>query len=528
MSSKFDWSKFEEAPSSDSKFDWGKYEEIEPSKIRNWSKEGSNKKPLNEFFDFTEVNKQKKEAKEQHRLIAEHPFKSAASAGIGIGRGANAPIDLAEMVLKKTGLIDENAPTGWTNQLLDKASEFVQQNVSPEDQERLSKFEKAAAWIPPTAVAKPLVKGTKSLLNKIPQQAENLAPRTFKKVTDTFESGLTKPRAVEARYADKAIITPQMQAKTIASLEKEAANLTRKSVEKHVPITKEIEGGFNFGKKFESEFGELNHLAKKHNLDIDTKPLNSFLREAKSKYRDLPNPHPEAKSILAEVKGWAKKPISDLSNLVKIVRSNNKKIGKIFETSRTNGTQKEYVDFLLDTNRKIEESIVKYLPEDSYWVKQFQGLNKRFSEFKKGQETLAKLEPVLGEKIDTSVLRKLAIDPKRQKKLALSMGQEGANEIIQISKDLKTAIDSIKKMSAREIAYYEAAYPISYLIPGVGHATGAASVLYKGSKIARRLYGAWLTKPSTRKVYDEALNALAKKDFPAYVEATNALKKADY
>jgi len=528
MSSKFDWDKFEEVPSKESKFDWGKFEESEPSKFQNWSKEGSNKKPLNEFFDMENINKWKKEAKEQQRVVGEHPYRSAASVGIGVGRGLNAPIELAESLLRGSGLVDENTTPAFTSQLLDKASEFVQQNVSPEDQERLSKFEKAAAWIPPSAAIKPLAKGAKELLNKISQQAERAAPRAFKNVAYTFESGLTKPRAVEAKFADKAIITPQMQAKTISSLEKEAANLTRKSVEKHVPITKEIEAGFNFGKKFESEFGELNHLAEKHNLHIDTKPLNLFLRESKRKYRNLPNPHPEAKSILAEVKGWAKKPISDLSNLVKIVRSNNKKIGKIFETSRTNGTQKEYVDFLLDTNRKIEESIVKYLPEDSYWVKQFQGLNKRFSEFKKGQETLAKLEPVLGSKIDTSVLRKLALDPKRQKKLALSMGQEGAKEVIQISKDLKTAIDSIKKMSSREVAYYEAAYPISYLIPGVGHATGAASVLYKGSKIARRLYGSWLTKPSTRKVYDDALNALAKKDFPAYVEATSALKKVDH
>ena len=56
-------------------------------------------------------------------------------------------------------------------------------------------------------------------------------------------------------------------------------------------------------------------------------------------------------------------------------------------------------------------------------------------------------------------------------------------------------------------------------IPGIGF------VAKKAAEGFRRYYGAQLIKPSTRKVYREAINAASEGNIAAYRNATDVLKK---
>ncbi len=534
-----------------SKFDWSQFKENTPIK-----ESGS--------FDWAQF---KKEPEERSTLAK--AGRLGAQYGIGAAEGATMPYNIAAFGAKK--LADATAPQEFRQNIFAEIERLQEEKARGEWDENSQKQydsyvdliknpEKMDQFLPKDTpdfdVGSLLEKGLgalgvdgrpegagehvarfaglfnpknvyqsgKKFIQEAAKPAEEvIVKQAATKVTEKFPSGITKPRAVDAKYAEKAIITPEKQAKTIKALEQEAADLTRKSVEKHVPITKDIKAGVDFDKKFQTEFGELNKLAERHNLEIDISPLNKFLRETRDKFKGIPNLHPEAKKIMSEIKGFMKKPVTDLNNIVKTIRSNNKKLGNIYETKFLKGHQKEFADFLKGTNKALEESFTKYLPSDSQWVKQYHRLNKEYSAVQKGKETLQKLEPLLGERLDTKTFRKLGFDQKKQQKLALSMGKEGSQEVIQISKDLNKAVESIKRMSAKELSQYEAALPIGVLIPGIGKAIGVGAAIYKGSKYARRAYGLYLSNPATRKVYAEALEAISNHDISAFKKATAIL-----
>jgi hypothetical protein len=100
---------------------------------------------------------------------------------------------------------------------------------------------------------------------------------------------------------------------------------------------------------------------------------------------------------------------------------------------------------------------------------------------------------------------KLGLDPKRQAKLRLKMGKEGADEIIQISKDLRTANQALKRMSVKELGDLEKISPIALFIPGYGKVLSVTKL----PSYAKRAYGYYLSKPQTRKTLDTALKEIS-------------------
>ncbi len=335
---------------------------------------------------------------------------------------------------------------------------------------------------------------------------------------EKMASGLTKPRAVEAKFPEKGIIQPQRQEKVINQLNEEASKLTRETVEKKLPLTKQIEEGFDFEKQYEEGFGKLKSAAEKANPSIETEPVSKFLSETGSKYRGIPTLHAEAAKIMKEVKNFRTVSPSSLKNLLKIYRSNNKKVSSIFETSRITGKQQEYTDFLLNLNRNIAKSIENTLPKNSAWIKEFKDLNQSFKNFKDSVKTLKTLEPILHQKVTPASLEKFSRDTKLQKKLSLSMGEEGANEVIQIAKDLNSARTAVNKIPARDFKLWEKVVPLSIFVPFGKVFAGVKSVDY-----AKRLYGYFLSTSSRRKAYSEAIQAIKNNDLKAYEKAANKL-----
>lgn len=338
-------------------------------------------------------------------------------------------------------------------------------------------------------------------------------------IKSTYKSGLTKLEAVNAPFAEKAIISPARQEKAIQGLEKETADLTRKAVEKHLPMSKKIEEGFDFEALFEKEFTDLKAAAEKYNPQINITPLSKYFSEIRERYRGIPELHSQAKKIKKEISSFQSNPQTGLKNLLRIRRSNGRKLNEIYERRLMTGKQQEYADFLTGMNRKIDEAIFSTLPEDSEWANKYKEMNSHYAQYQNTRKALEILEPVLGGRLDTSKLRQLPKNPKAQKKLKILMGEEGANEITQIGSDLNSAIDSVKKMSVAEYSKYDAALPLAYLLPGIGKGMTAA----RGIHYARRAYGFMLSQPSTRKAYDKALKAIAEHDLNGYKEAAKEI-----
>lgn len=338
---------------------------------------------------------------------------------------------------------------------------------------------------------------------------------------ERLPSGLTKPRAVEAEHAHLAKISPEAQKAAIRKLDTEASALAKATVKKHLPIAEEISKGVDFEAKFEKNFGELKSLMEKANPQIDITPVSKLLKETYDKYRGIPSLHPEAIKIKKEITRFVDRPQTSGKNLLRIFRSNNKKRNDIFETSRLTGKQQEYVDFLGDMNRAISKSFERTLPSDSSWLKAFLENNKDFAQYKGAQKTLHTLDPLLRGEVTSGKVNALAHDPRVKKRLELSLGKEGAEEIVQIAKDLKKASESIKKIPTATLSKFEDAYSIGLLVPFIQ----VPIVAKKGIDIVRKAYGHYLTSPAKRAALDKSLQALASQDLAAYKEATSKLKQ---
>lgn len=346
-------------------------------------------------------------------------------------------------------------------------------------------------------------------------------PKPQPKEIDRLPSGLAKPRAMEAKNTHLATINPERQKYAIKQLDKEATELANKSVAKHLPLAEEIKAGKDFQGHFDKEFDSLATMAKKHNPDIDITPISDLLRETRSKYRGIPSPHKDVVKIKKEIERFSDNPQTRMYNLLKIYRSNNKKQRDIFETSRLTGKQQEYSDFLSSFNRAISKSFGETLPEDSQWLSRFLKNNKDYKKYIDTKTSMRLLEPLLEGQVSSARINTLAKDPRLHKKLELSMGKQGADEIIQISKDLKAARDSIKNLPKEKVHAFDAVFPIGFLIPFVK----IPLAIMKGAKFSRSLYGYWLSSPATRHAVEDATKALAKGDVAAYTTATKTLQK---
>ena len=342
-----------------------------------------------------------------------------------------------------------------------------------------------------------------------------------KPVEEKLPSGLTKPRAAEAKFPKAAYISKERQGAVIDKLNEQAAELGQKSVEKHVPIVKQIEKGVDFESKFQKDFENVQQMAEKANPEINITPISELISQVRKKYSGIPKLHPEGKKVVEEMKAFGNRPQTSLKNLLKIYRSNNQKIKNIYETSKITGRQQEYVDFLVDMNKKITESFKKSLPEDSAWLKKFEQTNAEYRNFQNARKVVSQLKGLLSETPTRSEIERLAENKKVQDKLALSMGEEGSKEVIQIAKDLKTATQSLKKIPKTELTKFDAVFPLYFLIPWVGKAFGAV----KAIKAARYGYGWFLSTPSTRIAFEDALKALSNQDLNAYKKATTLLSK---
>lgn len=361
-----------------------------------------------------------------------------------------------------------------------------------------------------------------NLLEKAVEKGKEIKERFLPEgEPERFASGLSKPRAVEAKNRAQAIISKDRQRKVLSSLDEEAKGLIQEKIKEHVPLTEKIREGFDFEDYHNKEFGQLKQAADKFNPEIDPSPLSRFFSETRKKYRGIPELHSDAKTIVREMAAFSRRLPEDLSTLLKIRKSNTQKLKNIYENRLLKGSRREYVDFINEYNRKIDEAIGKTLPEDSAWFKRYKEMNKEYAQYKNAQGTLDTLEPLLREKLSATALTKLAEQPKAQQRLAIKMGDAGAKQIVNIAKDLKKARDAIKEMTVQQRSTFDAVYPITWLFKPAG----IAATVQKGYKYARKGYGYYLSKPETRKAFDSALKAVAEKDLPAYKVATEDLKK---
>jgi hypothetical protein len=348
----------------------------------------------------------------------------------------------------------------------------------------------------------------------------------LKREPDKLKSGLTKTRVMDSKLKKIAAITSGRQEKTIQKLNEEAALLTEKSLSKHVPAAQKIRKGFDFKGKFEKEFGTVERLANRKNPLIKTNPLNSFFSKTKNKYVGIPNPHLEAKKIKLEIQRFRDNPQYQLKNLLKTFRSNNRKLSGIYERRLLHGTQREFADFLVDYNKAIMDSIKATLPPNSAFVRLMEKSNRDYKKYRNAEDTLEMLSPVVNRENVSKSLMKLADDPRKQARLALKMGQEGASEVVQISKDLKEASKAIKDIPVKDLKLWDLAFALSAFIPGI-KLLGIPLTGYKGYKMAQIGLGYFLSSPLKRKGLKMALNAIKRQDLNAYRQAALILKNEE-
>jgi hypothetical protein len=357
---------------------------------------------------------------------------------------------------------------------------------------------------------------------KVAESIRNV-PKLFQRgEVKKLPSGLTQPKAVEAKMPRLGTVTSAQQHRALTNLDKEATELTKKSVAANVPMAKKIQEGYDFNSKFAKEFSQIDKTAIKANPQINITPVSNLMKQTRQKYNGVPHLDSDGKKITAVMKGFANKPPTGLGNLVKTYRTNNKIKKHIYETAFVSGKQKDYVKFLDDYNRAIADSIKQTLPQDSAWVKMFETSNREYKNWINAGKTLDQLKGALGGEPTMKGIMRLADDVKAQKKLAYVMGEKGASEVIQITKDLKLARNAIKNIPKKNWGKWDDAFALGVLVPFVGKPLG----IWKGAQAGRSAYGWLLTTPARRKATQEALVAIQKNDFTAYKAATAQLLKS--
>lgn len=368
--------------------------------------------------------------------------------------------------------------------------------------------------------------GVPSLGKIASQGAKSLKDIIKPNQTEKLASGLTKPRAIDNKLQKYGTLTSSRKEKALKNIDEEASKLTKESIKKHVPAAQKIEEGFDFEGNFEKNFKNIEKSAAQHNPEVNITPISELISSTREKYRGIPKLHGDAIKVIGETRAFANKPQTSLKNLLKVYRSNNKKFKRIFETSKLTGSQQEYVDFLADYNRAIAKSFENTFPKDSSWVRMFKDNNIQYKNYKDAQKTISALSPITEGRSTSSDIKRLAHDPKAQKKLALSMGKEGAQEVSQIAKDIEKASSSIKNIPTKDWKPWEAISPISIFIPGIGKIFGGGALIhkvYKGSKFA---IGYLLSNPQRRKIYKGALKAIINDDLPAYRKAVGDMQNS--
>ena len=346
------------------------------------------------------------------------------------------------------------------------------------------------------------------------------------KVENKFSSGLTKPKAVEAKVPERGRLTKAQKQKTINKLTEEADQLFKGKIKEHVPLKEKIDSGYDFSSEYEKRFGRLRNLAKNADPEIDITNLNKYMRDSLEEFRGIPKLDKEAAAIDKEVNAFRRNPKDSLRDLLNIYRSNNRTLKLKYERAKTHGTEQMYVKFLEGMNKKITQAIEETLPENSAWVKEFKDLNKEYSQYRKSLKALQELKPVLEEGPTPKNIGQLANNLAKQRKLSLAIGKEQSEEIVQIAKDLNRAVKAIKRIPVKDWSKWEIALPFSFLFPVHGGAAGTLAAAYKGYDVAKRAYGLILTSPAKRKIYQQAITALENQDLKAYIAATEKLAKS--
>lgn len=489
MTSSFDWDKYDKPA-----FDWAKYDK--PTQ-KNFGSEGR--------LVGGKVGRALEAAIEKPSLLA----TEAPTAFLKTAEGLASLQDPLKSLISQ---IAGNEP----KQLSEMSSDYFRQGLPEELHQGAEDIADIESFLLPTPLGGklrgPKLKPKTSKINplvKSHQERAALHGKPSELVPDTFKSGLTKPGAAAVKHPGLGAITKERQRKAIDRLDTEAKQLFKAKINEKLPLSKKIEEGFDFDKYHQEEFGRLKSLAEKANPSINVSPISKFFKETADKYRGIPRPHTDAREITKEMRSFRQNMPGDLKSLMKVRRSNSQKIKSIYDQRLVSGKRQEYVDFINELNRKIDESIGSTLPEDSSWFKKYKKLNAEFSEFKGAEQTLKTLEPLLRQKLNTATLTRLAEDPTKQKYLRLKMGDQGADEIIQIAKDLKAAREAIKSISVKKIKEFNAISPLSYFT--------------KPWDMGRRAYGYVLSSPNKRKAFDEVLKAVAEKDIDAYQKASKHL-----
>jgi hypothetical protein len=349
------------------------------------------------------------------------------------------------------------------------------------------------------------------------------------KVPKTMASGLQQPRAVGAKFPQLGTIPKEFQKEAIDNLNAQASKLTKSTLENHAPLIKDIEKGVDFQEKFKKDFGTVKKLADKYNPTIDITPLSDLMQDARKSFQGIPKLSPQSIKIKKEAKAFSNHPPTNLKDLLSTYRENNKKLSDIFEKSKIYGKNKEYTGFLQAYNQEIARSIKNTLPKDSPFVKLFENSNSEYSNYLKTLKSKAILEPLLGKNITPSKIERFATDVGLQKRLAVSLGDQGAKEVAQIANDLKTARNSLKGISVNKIKSFEDVIPAGYVlsdyIPGGGFLKKIVYAKYAKNAL-QKSYGFYLTQPATRRDYAKVLEAFNSGDTKAFGKATHDLAKS--
>lgn len=524
MTAKFDWDKYEDVGET-GKFDWDEYDTV-PTK----------------------------------RSRTEKAARLGAQYGLGLADRAMLPLSIQSSVLSSPQaqhaefrknifedierLAEQKATGVWDKKDEELFQELQEQIKSPE---RAAPFVKTADISPSALIKKGIKKTTGYDLEPegagehIAEFAGSFKPKEIfdiaksipkavqklKAVPQKLKSGLTKPRASESKLSSIATIGKKTQEKAITKLNKEAAELSRKSLHKHLPLAKKVEQGMD-SSILNRNFEHLDKAAYRSNALVDLEPVESLLDGYIEKFKGIPSPHSDAKKIILEIRNFRKKPPNTVNKAYKTYRSNNKKLKEISETAFVTGKQAGYAKFLRDQNKAIADSFRETLGKDHAFVQYFDMLNNQHAKLRTAENTLRELEPVLeGRNLTPKALAKLAYDPKTQKKLtAISKNEQFVKEISDIAKDLSVAKEAIKNIPKSSLSKYDAVLPLTFLIPGIGPILKAIGIPYESVKISRHLVGYFLSRPETRRAYKQALDALIKNDIGGYQAASSILRSS--
>lgn len=322
-------------------------------------------------------------------------------------------------------------------------------------------------------------------------------------------------------------ITKNRLTQQVNRVNEEAAELAKnigQGNQKFQKITGSIERNEPIQARFNKFFTDLENYTHANNQPLQNiKPMANFLSNEARLYQQTGAPTDLGKFVMGEINGWRNEGSDNFYNMFRRYRLNNQRIGEIGrDFNIPSPLRNQQISFLRRMNDAIGETFRENLPKDNPWLQAFEQSNEAYSSYKNTEQAREVLQPLLQKSMTPAKAQQFLDNDRYWEGLTRFLGKEEVGSMRQILQDLIQAQSALKSMQR----FPEGMEFLRSLAPGIALkevGLGKIAALLQFPKAYKWALGKFYSDPSFQGNWHEFVQALAKRNLPAALQAARKL-----